>query len=63
MLYETGHIDEGDLRHWWKEWLRRADELGQQILLERGGEPLDIELVVQAAKDELEARNDYLFYR
>jgi prevent-host-death family protein len=48
-------------RQQWADWLRRADELSRQILQERGGQPLDVDLVVQSAKEELEARHDDLF--
>lgn len=47
----------------WEAWLRRADDLSQRILRERGGKPLDLELVEQAAKADLEARHDELFRR
>jgi prevent-host-death family protein len=45
----------------WTDWLRRADELSRRILQERGGQPLDVNLVVKASKEELEARHDDLF--
>jgi len=45
----------------WEAWMRRADDLGQQILRERSGDPLDIAQVIEAAKDELETRHDDLF--
>lgn len=53
--------EQGMDRQQWADWLRRANELGERILQERGGQPLDVELVVQAAKDDLEARHDELF--
>ena len=54
--------EEGDDRKFWADWLRRADELGRRITEERGGQPLDVENVVRAAKDELETRHDDLFH-
>lgn len=47
----------------WKEWLRKAESLSQDILRERNGKPLDLDWVVQAAKADLEARHDQLFQR
>ena len=47
----------------WEEWLRKAEALSQDILRERNGEPLDLDLVVQAAKADLEARHDELIRR
>lgn len=42
----------------WRDWLRRAQEFSQRVLRERGGEPVDIDLVVQSAKADLEERYD-----
>ncbi len=47
----------------WEMWLAEADELSQRILRERGGRPVDVDLVVLAAKADLEARHDDLFQR
>lgn len=47
----------------WETWLAEADELSQRILRERDGRPVDVELVVLAAKADLEARHDDLFQR
>ncbi len=47
----------------WDEWMAEADELSQRILRERGGHPVDVDLVLQAAKADLEARHDDLFQR
>lgn len=47
----------------WEAWLQKAEALSQHILRERGGEPLDLDLVVQAAKDDLEGRHDEIFPR
>lgn len=47
----------------WEMWLAEAEELSQRILRERGGHPVDVDLVLQAAKADLEARHDDLFQR
>lgn len=47
----------------WESWLREADELGERIRRERAGQALDVDLVIQAAKDDLETRHDELFHR
>ena len=54
---------EGDALQQWEDWFRQAHDLSQRILHERGGVPVDVDLVVQAAKAELEARHDELFQR
>jgi hypothetical protein len=48
-------------QQYWADWFRRADELSQRIVQERGGQPLDVDLVIQAAKEELETCHDHLF--
>ncbi len=55
--------EQGEDQQYWADWLRRADELSQRILHERGGYPLDIDLVIQADKEELAARHDELFQK
>ena len=55
--------DQGEARQQWDDWLRKAEALSQRILRERAGEPLDLDLVVQADKADLEARHDELFQR
>ena len=55
--------DQGEARQQWDDWLRKAEALSQRILRERAGAPLDLDLVVQAAKADLEARHDELFQR
>ena len=47
----------------WETWSAEADELSQRILRERGGRPVDVDLVVLAAKADLEVRHDDLFQR
>lgn len=48
-------------QHDWAAWLRRADELSERILQERGGQPLNLEAIIQADKDELETRHNDFF--
>ena len=55
--------DQGEARQQWEDWLRKAEDLSQRILRERAGAPLDLDLVVQADKADLEARHDELFQR
>lgn len=43
----------------WKEWLARSEELSAQILQRRNGEFVDVETALQAARDELEARDEW----
>jgi hypothetical protein len=43
--------------------MQRADELSQEIIRERSGEPLDIATIVEAAKADLEERHDDIFTR
>ncbi len=54
---------QSDTDRQWEAWLHQAHDLSQRILRERGGVPLDVDLVVEAAKAELEARHDELFQR
>jgi prevent-host-death family protein len=45
----------------WAEWLRQANELSQRIAEERNGQPLNIDAVIQADKEDRDQRHDYLF--
>lgn len=47
----------------WKAWLVRSEQLSAEILQRRQGEFVDVETTLQAARADLEARNDYLFTR
>jgi prevent-host-death family protein len=47
----------------WHEWLARARQLSDSILQRRNGQPIDVEQIVFAAKDELEERGNELFTR
>lgn len=53
--------EEGIDHQYWVDWMGRAEALSQRILEERGGKPLDLDLVIQASKEELEARHDDFF--
>ncbi len=55
--------EQGSALQQWEMWLAEADEFSQRILRERGGQPVDVDLVVQSAKADLEARHDELFHR
>ena len=41
----------------WKAWLAANQELAQEILARRGGEPLDVDALWKAARENLEARD------
>jgi prevent-host-death family protein len=41
----------------WEAWLAANRELAQEILARRGGEPLDVDTLWQAAREDLEARD------
>jgi prevent-host-death family protein len=41
----------------WKAWLAANQELAQEILARRGGEPLDVDALWKAAREDLEARD------
>lgn len=45
----------------WQAWLARLDQLSEEILQRRQGKFVDVERAIQAARAELEARNDFLF--
>ena len=41
----------------WESWLAKNRALAQEILARRGGEPLDVDALWRAAREELEARD------
>ena len=41
----------------WEAWLAANQELAQEILARRGGEPLDVDALWKAAREDLEARD------
>jgi prevent-host-death family protein len=41
----------------WKTWLAANEELAQEILARRGGEPLDVDALWKGAREDLEARD------
>ncbi len=45
----------------WRAGLARLDQLNEEILQRRQGKFVDVESAMQAARAELEARNDFLF--
>ena len=45
----------------WQSWLAESDELANNIRSRRQDAPLDTEALWQAARDDLEAKDDYLF--
>lgn len=42
----------------WKAWLAESDALNAQILAHRQGRPLDVDALWQAARADLEARDE-----
>jgi prevent-host-death family protein len=42
----------------WRQWLADAQHLAQAILADRSGQPLDYDLIWQAARTELEERDE-----
>ena len=44
----------------WETWLTESDELVTEILTRRQGEPLDIDNLWQAARMDLETRDDQI---
>lgn len=44
----------------WQQWLAAAARLSNAILAERNGQMLDIELLLQAARADLEERDEHL---
>lgn len=47
----------------WKAWLAESDKLNTEILTRRQGEPLDVDALWEAARADLEARDEQLFGR
>jgi prevent-host-death family protein len=41
----------------WRHWVAESDALAARILDRRGGEPLDVDALWTAARDDLEARD------
>lgn len=60
--YERLQTDEqqGRLQQW-EAWMQKAEALSNEILARRQGQPLDVEMIEQAAKADLEERWDELF--
>ena len=59
--YERLKRREGEERQaGWQAWLAQSDELAREILGRRGGEPLDVDEIWQAARADLEARDERL---
>lgn len=60
--YERLQADEqqGRLQQW-EAWMQKAEALSNEILARRQGQPLDVEMIEQAAKADLEERWDELF--
>lgn len=44
----------------WQAWMAESDRLTAEILERRGGKPLDVDALWQAARDDLEARDAQL---
>ena len=44
----------------WDEWVAKCEALNEKIAKRRGGEPLDVDALWRAAREELEARSDFL---
>lgn len=45
----------------WEHWLAANKALTEKILVERGGEFVDVDAIWAEARTELEERHDYLF--
>ena len=41
----------------WESWLAKNQALAEEILARRGGEPLDVDALWRATREELEARD------
>ena len=52
------HAEEAVAR--WDEWVAKCEALNERILKRRQGQPLDIEALWRAAREDLEARSDWL---
>ena len=42
----------------WRAWVHESEKLRDEILARRGGEPLDVDALWQAARADLEARDE-----
>jgi len=45
----------------WETWLEANNALAEKILARRGGEPLDVDALWKAAREDLEARDARFF--
>lgn len=45
----------------WEDWLAANKVLTAKIMVERGGEPLDVNKIWAETRNDLEGRHDYLF--
>ncbi len=43
----------------WQVWVAESDKLAAKILARRGGQPLDVDALWQAARTDLEARDEH----
>jgi prevent-host-death family protein len=55
--------EQNDSLQQWNEWMAQAEQLSAEILARRQGRPVDVELIEQAAKADLEERWDELFVK
>lgn len=44
----------------WQAWLAENEKLTAKILARRGGQPLDVDALWQAAREDLEARDGHI---
>jgi prevent-host-death family protein len=42
----------------WETWLAQSDALAAEILARRGGQPIDVEALMEAVRADREARDD-----
>ena len=45
----------------WERWLAANRLLTAKILAERGGEPVDVDVILESNRADIEERHDYLF--
>ena len=45
----------------WRAWLTANQQLAEEILARRGGEPIDADALWKGAREDLEARDDRIF--
>lgn len=45
----------------WERWLAANRLLTAKILAERGGEPVDVDAILESNRADIEERHDYLF--